>query len=132
SWYVSNPYYSPFRNLARLLIIESHSRSEQGDWTGASRSTLDILHLGHDVPRGGPLIAALIGYAIDAIGRRELQLILPHLDAAAARIAALQFEKLEAKRVTFADTLQEQKWVTLAESLKIMRVKKWRLIILWG
>ena len=132
SFNVPFPHYAGFREMARLLIIESHAHSEQGDWASASRSTLDILHLGHDVPRGGPLIAALVGYAVNAIGRRELHKVLPHLDAAAARAAASRMEKLQARRVPFADTLQEEKWVGLAHFQQIMRTPKWRSGFLQG
>lgn len=103
-------YYTQYRALARLLVVESHTRSEQGDWAAASRSTLDGLHFGHDVPRGGPFISALVAYAVDAISRKELQSILPHLDAGAAKSAAAEIEKLEAERASIADTLREEKW----------------------
>lgn len=124
------PHLAQYRALARLLIIESHSRSEQGDWTGASRSTLDILRLGHDAPRGGSLISALVGYACNAIGRQELQKIMPHLNADAARAAATEMEKLQARRVPFADTLQTEKWYGHIYMQEIMRQKNWR-ITMW-
>ncbi|MDQ3814284.1 MAG: type II secretion system protein GspG [Armatimonadota bacterium] len=118
--------YAPFRELARLLSVECHARAERGDWAGASQSALDILHLGSDVPRGGPLIAALVGSAIQAIGRRELQKIIPHLDAAAARAGATRLEKLIEQHVTATETLQEEKWLGQAGLLETMRENQWR------
>lgn len=123
---ISNIYLSQFRDLARLMVIESHSRSEQGDWAGASRSTLDTLRLGHDVARGGPMIAALVGYAINAIGRKELESILPHLDATAAKNAAKQIEALEAGRFPLAEAIREEKWVGLSQLQHAMRRPGWR------
>jgi hypothetical protein len=119
-------HYALFRNLARLLIIESHAKSERGDWAGASQSALDVLRLGHDVPRGGALIAALVGYAINAIGRKELYNVVPHLDAATSRTAARQIEKLEADRFTYAEVMQEEKWFGLASLQDSMRKPNWR------
>jgi hypothetical protein len=120
------PYYAQFRSLARLLIIESHVGSEQGDWVGASRSTLDILRLGHDVPRGGPMMSALPGYAINAMARKELQTILPRLDAPAARAAAARIEQLVARQTTLAQSLQEDRWVTQSQLQQAMRQRNWR------
>jgi hypothetical protein len=108
--------------------VESHARSERGDWEGACRSTLDILHLGQDIPRGGALISSLVGGAVNAIGRKELIQIVPHLNAGAARQAALQIEELEEKRFSAADMFQEEKWAGLAQLQKSMKSSNWRSI----
>ena len=123
------PFYDQYRKLARLVIIESHIKSERGDWSGASRSVLDVLRLGHDAPRGGPYIAALVGYAIDAIGCRELRSILPHLDASAACTAASQIAKPGAHSFTVAETLQEEKWRWQIAVQDIMRDANWRTAV---
>jgi len=120
------PYYGKFRELARLLAVESHARCERGNWTGASHSALDILRLGNDTPRGAYLIGALVGYAIQAIGRKELWATVPHLDAAASRSAAARLEKLIEHRVPFAETMQEEKWSGQANLLETMRAGQWR------
>jgi len=120
------PYLADFRGLARLLIIESHARSERGDWPGACRTTLDILHLGHDLPRGGPLIGGLVGYAIDAMARQELAAITSHLDAATSRGAAVEIEKLEERRVPYSETMQEEMWIYQASLEEMMRNPNWR------
>jgi hypothetical protein len=119
---------SKFRDLARLLIIESHIKSERGDWAGAAQSTLDIIHMGHKVMRGGTQVVASVGYTLDAIGHQELEKIVPHLDAVAARAAAAKIEKLEARRVPFSDILQQEKWFYLSNLQELMSKPGWRQV----
>jgi hypothetical protein len=119
-------HYADFRELTRLLVIETHVHEEYGDWAAASRSMMNAFRLGHDIPRGGPLIAALVGYAIDAIADKELQKIMPHLDAAASRATAVQIDKLEENRVPYTDTLREEMWTGQASLQEGMRKKGWR------
>jgi hypothetical protein len=125
-----SPHYTQLRAVGRLLLIESHARAERGDWAGAARTNLDILHLGHDLPRGGPLLAALVGYAIDGFGRKELTAISPHLDARTAHDAATQLERLEANRVTTAETLLAEKWYGQRYLQSAMRQSGWRYDLL--
>lgn len=120
------PVMARFRELARLLIVESHAYSQQGDWRGASDSALDAMHLGHDVARGGVLISALVSYAIQAISHRELWRIVPHLDAVAARAAAARLEGLREHRVSFVDTMVHEKGFMLAELRHQMQDRNWR------
>jgi hypothetical protein len=120
------PYLSSFSGLARLLVMESRAYAENDHWVSASRSTLDILRLGTDVPHGALLHGALRGYNIQAFGRRELWQILPHLNAGTARAIARELEKLYERRVACADILKEDKWFGQAVLLEIMDRGDWR------
>lgn len=119
--------YGKFRALARALVVESHVRAARGDWRGAADSALDGLEFGYDIPRGGPLIAGLVGEAVQAICLREMYRISPHLDAKTARHVAQRIEHLYATRVPYFKTLQEEKWTQQAELLEIESKKFWRL-----
>ncbi len=114
-------HYAGVRDFARSLAAESEARAARGDWKGATRSALDGLHLGYDIPRGAPLIGTLVGYAVQAYGRRSLQELLPHLDAATCRSAAREIEKLRAGRVPFSEVLQQEKWIVAANILGMMK-----------
>jgi hypothetical protein len=119
-------YFSTYSDLARLLVIESHAKAERGNWAGASRSALDTLRIGHDVPRGAPFQGALVGYAINSLGTEAFAPIIPHLDAKSARAAATEIEKLHANRVTFAQSLQEEKWMNQAALVESFQAPDWR------
>jgi hypothetical protein len=118
--------YGKFRDLARALMVESHVRAARGDWPGAAGSALDSLEFAYDLQRGGPLIAGLVGNAVQAISLREMYHISPHLNASAARQAAQRIEHLYAGRFPYFKTLQEEKWAHQAEMLEMMNEKNWR------
>jgi hypothetical protein len=110
-----------FRELARMLAMESRIRQTDNDWPGAAHSALDIIHLGQDISRGGVLIDYLVGCSINAIGRAELWQVLPHLNALEAKSAAYRLEKLYNSRVPFADVLREEKYWGQGNLLETMR-----------
>ncbi|MEO6907489.1 MAG: hypothetical protein ABI210_06325 [Abditibacteriaceae bacterium] len=118
--------YGKFRDLARALVVESHVRVARGDWSGAANSMLDGLEFSYDIPRGGPLIAGLVGQSVSAICLCEMYQISPHLNAKAARQAAMRIEHLYAGRFPYFKTLQEEKWSHQAEILKIVSENTWR------
>ena len=102
------PVYSKFREMARLLTIESHARSERGNWSGAADSALDTLRLGRDLAQGGTLMDFLVSAAINSIGIKESWKILPHLNATESKAAAQRLEKIIELRSSYADILREE------------------------
>jgi hypothetical protein len=108
------PHLAKFRSLARLLSLEARVKARKKDYAGAASSSLDALHMGHDIPRGGALINALVGIAVQAIGRRPLWDTARQLDAAEARAAAHRLETIRARGVSYADVMTEEKWVIQA------------------
>jgi hypothetical protein len=115
------PHYAGFRELARTLAVECNARAAKGDWPGATRSALDGLHFGHQIPRGAPLIGALVGYAVQAISRRPVEEMLPNLDAKTCRSAAREIEKFHPSRLPYAEVLQEEKWNVAAHLLPMLQ-----------
>lgn len=122
SMWGSPPYYGGFRELARILSTESTTRGHLGDWKGAADSALDAVRFGYQLPHGAPLLGALVGYAVQGIGRSALEMKLPHFDAVTCRQAARRLEALQAKRVPFAETMTEEKWYVQASMLQMMKV----------
>jgi hypothetical protein len=123
-------HFGRFRQLTRTLILQGNVRAARGDWAGASQSALDILRLGHDIPRGGPLISALAGSSIQRVGLDQLELLLPRFNAESCRIATRRMEQLYARRVPFWQTMQEDKWTTQAGLLEIMKQPNWHTSVL--
>ncbi len=128
------PHYARFREMARVISVESRVRAADGDWKGASQSALDTMQFGGQIPNGGPLIGALVGYTIQAMGRRQLQSLVPHLDAPTCRAAARRIEQIHAARVPFWQVLREEKWSGQGGLLDAMRQRDWanQLYASWG
>jgi hypothetical protein len=103
------PSYSKFRGLARALRVESHVYAERGEFDKAVSSAVNIIDFGYAIPRGGALIASLVGNAITAMGISELGNLLPHLDANTSRVASFRLGKIYANRFPYYKTLQEDK-----------------------
>jgi hypothetical protein len=129
SWATPFPYYGKLREVARLLLVESRARQGRGQWGAAADSTLDILRLGTDLPRGGTLISSLFGNAIQAMGQAELWHIVPHLAAGEAGIVASKLEEIIQRRVPFEAVLRESKWQDLAELQRLLKTPNWRRTI---
>lgn len=125
------PYYGQERELARLLAIEAQVKQEQGDWGGAMDSDMDAVRLGADVPHGGVIMSDLVGIACQALGRRRLWDMVGHLTAPQARQAARHLEAIQARRVSLADVLQEEKWFGQSTMMRLVSNPKWKAIDFW-
>jgi hypothetical protein len=102
------PYLTQWRNLARLLALDAHTRATRGDWSGATQRSQDIIQFGAVVPHGGTLMLGLLGVAIQEIGYRELWPCVKHLTAAQAREAVRRVSDITATRESPADILQDE------------------------
>jgi hypothetical protein len=119
------PYYAPDRGLARLLFLQTQVQSAQGDYDGAMNSCLDAVQEGEMLPHGGPIIGMLVGIACQAIGRRQAWVIVDHLSANQALIAAHRLARIDALHVPYSDVLQTEKWGTQASLLEVFRQPNW-------
>jgi len=120
------PHYAKMRGLARVLHADGDVKCASGDWDGGTERFLDIMRVGGDIPRGGPMIAMLLGVAIQSIGRWELWPALNHVSGAGARTAAGRLEAMAARQASYADVLQEEKYMTQAALLELFNTPKWR------
>lgn len=119
------PYYAKERGMARLLALESQVKAGRGDWSGAIGSNLDAVQVGVMVPRGGTVIGSLVGIACESIGRRPIWRTYAHLNAAQSRTAAQRIGRLAALHMSFAETMQEEKWSTQASLLETFHRPDW-------
>ncbi len=110
SFYLPLPYFTASRKIARVLAAQSRVRAEQGDWAGAADSALDAIRLGEDIPRGGSMMADLVGIACQSIGQRPLWKTVEHLNATQGRAAARRLEAIVERHFPYAETIQEEKW----------------------
>ncbi len=120
------PHYAEFRQMARLLAFVAATKAAQGDWNGAINSRLDCICLGRDIPRGGALISMLVGDAVQAIGEKGIGNVIDHLNVQQARTATRRMEEILARRESYAEMLQNEKWVGVKERLEIFHNPQWR------
>src|SRR5262249_42784272 len=97
------PHFAKFRNLARLLALESQVRASHGDYNSAFNSCLDCIQMGQMIPRGGILLGMLVGSSCQGIGQRSAGLYIEHLNATQCRPAAKRLEAIIAQHVPYAD-----------------------------
>lgn len=114
------------RNLSRLLVLEAQVKAAHGQRGAAADSLLDGLRLGGDIPRGSPFIGMLVGYACQAIARREMRQLYEQLDAPSARRAARRMEVLITRSVSYADTLRVEKQFGQMAHRETMSRPNWR------
>jgi hypothetical protein len=99
------------RRLAQAFMAEGRFAEKQGRIGDAARSYLDLIRLGGNSARGGVLIDAMVGVAIENLGLAGLQNMTGRLDAKTCRDSAATLEMLDAQRQTWADILrQEHAW----------------------
>jgi hypothetical protein len=103
------PENAHFRELARVLATEGLLAVQEGRPNAAVRSYLDCLHLGVEVPRGGPLIHGLTGLSIQSIGLSPLLKVVDRLDGPTAAAAAREMLRLEAQATSAADSVAAEK-----------------------
>jgi hypothetical protein len=123
--------YGALRQLARDKAIERNAREMRGDWSGSIQSRLDTVQMGNGVSRGGPIIAFLVGAAIEAIGRNEPWAATEKLNASQARVSAVRLEKIYKDRFTHVETLAEEKAYGLALLRAEFRKPNWRDMRRW-
>lgn len=130
------PQFARYRALARILAMEARVYEDQADWEDAMNSHLDCLYLGGESPRNGPLIAELVGVAIQAIGRAHTQEIIENLTAEEAKTAIKRMEGILSEEVSYAQTLREEKIGLQASLMEIFHKANWRTSMIslsgWG
>jgi hypothetical protein len=95
-----------------LALVAEGRLAEIEDRPGdAAKSYVDVVHLGTESARGGILIDALVGTAIEALGTSRFQKLGNQFDAKNCRETAAALEALDLQRQPWADVLdQERTW----------------------
>jgi len=106
---VRYPLFPQTRQMARLLGMEAEVYAHRGEYAKSVNSGIDAIRLSKDISRGmvGDL---LVGNAIAGIGQSQIKkATIEKLSAAEAAAAAQRLEKLEARDVSYANALREEK-----------------------
>jgi hypothetical protein len=104
------PNFSHFLKCARCFTAESLLASSRGDDRAAMERALDAVELGSRLPKGGCLLARLIGGGCQSIGFQVVEPLVPRLPRSEV-VPALE----RVRRV-------RQSWPPLAETMECERV----------
>lgn len=119
------PHLVQARNIAGLLSLKAEVEAGRGDWNAAINSNLDAIQMGQELPHGGPLMGALAGSSCQSLGQHHAWDCIAHLNAEEAQAAAWRLEAIDARHFSWADTVQEQKWVDQAGLMECMTRADW-------
>ena len=123
------PTQKQLRRLARDKLVERNAYWLRGDDARVLHSGLQLVRMGHDIRRGGNVLANLNGVAIGAQGRHALQDAVERVDAGQAKSAARELEKLLASRWNGAQVLTEEKYCAQNNWLELFKMGNWRLLL---
>jgi hypothetical protein len=101
------------KRLAWVLAAEGRLAEMKGHPSDAARFYLDAIHLGTESPRGGIIIDQLVGTAFEAIGVAGLQRLVGQRDAKSCRETVATLETLDARRQTWCNVIQQERYWSL-------------------
>lgn len=103
------PLHFATRQFARLLHVEADVYEHRGEYAKAVNSGIDAIRLSKDIAHGS-IVDYLTGSAIASIGKSVIKKsLIAKLSAEEASRAAQRLENLEARDVSYADALREEK-----------------------
>ncbi|HOF88795.1 MAG TPA: hypothetical protein PLZ36_11945 [Armatimonadota bacterium] len=134
SFHARQPQYALYRQMGRTLRVDAELRRRRGDYAGAMRSGLDCMEMAICNQHGGTMIADLVSSSVGYIGRAPLWEISQTLTVKDTRTSLRRLERIIAKRVTFAEVLEEEKRFYIAGLIEAFRNPKWRQTLYeeWG
>jgi hypothetical protein len=96
------------RNLSQVLVAQGRLAEMQNHPSEAAKDYLDVIHFSIESGRGGFLVDALIGDAIEGMGRSGLEHLVNSLDAASCRSAAIALASLDSRRQAWDNIMERE------------------------
>jgi len=107
------------KGLAQAFVAEGRLAEAESRPADAVQSYLTAMRVGQASTRGGVIIHALVGIAVEALGLVRLEKLAPTLDAKTARELAAALEQIDSQREPVQVTLQqEHDWARRTHGLK--------------
>lgn len=103
------------KHLAFLLAAEGRLLELDNRPGEAARSYTQVIQFANELSRGGALITRLVGIACENLGEHPLARLVPKLSAAEARSVIVELEKIDATHVTWAETVQNERYFVRSE-----------------
>ena len=101
--------HSAILHLAQALAAEGRLAEMENRHRDATKSYLDLVHLGNKSAHGGIIIDQLVGTAMEAVGTSHLQKLVERLDAKSCRETAAALETLDSQRQTWNEIMQQER-----------------------
>jgi hypothetical protein len=101
---------SRFRGVAMAFLAEGQLAQMEKRPADAAKSCLDTFRLGVDCCRGGVLIDALVGEAIEEMGTADLPKLVDQLDQKSCKEMAQQLEDLDHQKQSWEQTLKQERY----------------------
>lgn len=111
AWQSQMDHAGIFRELARLLIAQGQLAERHEDWQGALDAYTKTMRLGPKISRGGPIVAQLIGIAVQSMGYRHATAIRKNLSKDQRQALADTAVEMSTSQIPVADaTATENEW----------------------
>jgi hypothetical protein len=99
------------KRLALAFVAEGYLAEKENRSGEAARFYLNTIDLGNKSAQGGVIMDQLVGTALGAIGTKNLQRVVPQLEAKSCRETAATLESLDAQCQTWNQVMrQERDW----------------------
>jgi hypothetical protein len=96
-----------FKGLGKALKVEAQLAETESNWVKSATISMEIIQLGQKVERG-PLINALVGTAIELIGLRNLENVVPHLATNELHEVSSKLIALNQRRIPFSEIVRRE------------------------
>lgn len=96
------------KNLSQAMMAEGRLAELENHPGEAARDYLDVIRLGTESGRGGLMVDAVIGSAIEKMAQKPLKNLVRNLDAASCRATASTLESLDSHRQDWNDVLKKE------------------------
>jgi hypothetical protein len=116
--------YTKLRSLSLAFAAEGRLAEIEKRTGKAAQCDMDLIRLGADTARGGILVDALVGNAIESLGTADLARLVNQLDARTCRESAATIEMLDAQKASWTEVLkQEDGWIRRTFGVKAVVVE---------
>lgn len=115
------PQFALFRATARAMVGKAGYEAVSGQPAQAADTMLDMLEESVTIPRGGSIIAGLVGMACEAISTHSIEELFPKLNNVELAHVAQRLDTIAAKRVPYADLIAEEGNQSTALLLETLR-----------
>jgi len=97
------------KRLALAFVATGYLAEKENRSSEAARFYLNTINLGNKSAQGGVIMDQLVGIALEAIGTKHLQRLVPQLDAKSCRETAVTLQTLDSQRQTWNQVMQQER-----------------------
>lgn len=114
-----------FKRLAQAMEVRARWAEERERWEDASVFYREIIEFGQLI-EAGPLMNFMVGSAIEQMGIKPLERLIPKLSAEELKRAISELRNFNEGRISFEEVLRRERYFMTANSDNIFRLLKER------